>query len=75
MTIWYVHRREDGTIASAHGEPMEGYAEEALDDATNTEIQQWWAAINAPVPELTPAEKLEKAGLTVAELRSLLGLS
>lgn len=28
----------------------------------------------APTPELTPAEKLAAAGLTVAELRTLLGL-
>lgn len=28
----------------------------------------------APAPELTPAEKLAAAGLTVAELRTLLGL-
>lgn len=32
MTTWYVHRRDDNSIASAHGEPQVGYAEEALED-------------------------------------------
>lgn len=32
MTTWYVHRRDDNSIASAHGEPQPGYAEEALED-------------------------------------------
>ena len=31
--IWYVHRRNDGAIASAHAEPQEGYAEEALEES------------------------------------------
>ena len=31
MTVWYVHRREDGTIASAHEEMQPGYAEEIVD--------------------------------------------
>lgn len=30
--IWYVHRRQDGSIASAHAELQPGYATEALDD-------------------------------------------
>lgn len=30
--IWYVHRRSDGSIASAHAEPQAGYAEEAVED-------------------------------------------
>jgi hypothetical protein len=33
MTTWYVHRRDDNSIASAHGEPQPGYAEEALEDS------------------------------------------
>lgn len=49
MTVWYVHRRQDGTIASAHEEPQPGYAEEALDDAT-PELSAWWKAIRNPVP-------------------------
>lgn len=31
--IWYVRRREDGSIASAHQEPQPGYAEEALEES------------------------------------------
>lgn len=32
MTVWYVHRRKNGDIASAHQEPQLGYAEEAVDE-------------------------------------------
>jgi hypothetical protein len=49
------------------------------------EYQAWLAAGNTPEPDpepelpdpvvLTPAEKLKALGLTVAELKSLLGLS
>lgn len=39
MTSWYVHRRADGSIASAHEEPQPGYAEEALDDAASPELR------------------------------------
>ena len=34
MTTWYVHRRDDGSIASAHAEPQAGYAEEPVDEAS-----------------------------------------
>jgi hypothetical protein len=34
MTTWYVHRRADGSIASAHEEPQAGYAEERVDEAS-----------------------------------------
>lgn len=74
MTIWYVHRRDDGTIASAHGNPQTGYAEEALDDLTNSEIVEWFARVTAPVV-LTPQQKLEASGLTVDELKTLLGIT
>jgi len=73
MTVWYVHRREDGEIASAHGEPQEDYATEALDDEVDQEIINWFAKIKSP--PLTPAQKLEAAGLTIADLKSLLGLT
>jgi len=34
MTTWYVHRRSDGSVASAHQEVRPGYAEEALDQSS-----------------------------------------
>ena len=72
MTTWYVHRRDDGIIASVHGDPMEGYAEEAMED-TDPEFPKW-AKPQAPTPP-TPAQKLAAAGLTVDELKTLLGLA
>lgn len=47
MTVWYVHR--EGDAISYAGEFQEGYAEEALDDASNSEIQAFFAAAHAPV--------------------------
>ncbi len=55
-------------------------------DPANTDYAaylEWLAAGNTPepapepepVPELTPAEKLAASGLTVEELKGLLGLS
>jgi hypothetical protein len=55
-------------------------------DPANTDYAaylEWLAAGNTPepapepepVPELTPAEKLAASGLTVGELKQLLGLS
>ena len=73
MTIWYVHRNDSGKITYA-GVRQEGYSEEALDDETNQEIKDWFAEVNAVPPEPTPAEKLAAAGLTVNELKLLLGL-
>ena len=77
MTVWYVHRNDSGKIAYA-GEFQEGYSEEALDDATNQEIKDWFDKAYPPAPAPTPptpAEKLAAAGLTVADLKSLLGLT
>ena len=49
MTVWYVHRREDGSIASAHEEPQPGYAEEALDE-TVPDLAFFLDAARNPVP-------------------------
>ena len=74
MTIWYVHRRDDGVIASAHQEMQPDYATEALDDLTNQEIKDWFAKAYPSSLEPTPAEKLAKAGLTIEDLKTLLGI-
>ena len=52
MTVWYVSRREDGTIASAHAEPVAGYAEEALDE-TVPDLALFLSAARDPVPPTT----------------------
>ena len=54
-------------------------------DPANTDYAQYliWAETNTPTPadpipepvELTPAEKLANAGLSVDELKSLLGIN
>lgn len=51
-------------------------------DPANTDYQAYLAWIEegneplaAPAPDLTPAEKLAAAGLTIEELRELLGLA
>lgn len=51
MTTWYVHRRDDGSIASAHAEPQPGYAEEPV-DAQSAELQ---SLFKAPVPQTASA--------------------
>lgn len=65
MTIWFIHRRDDGTIASAHEgnivdgqavSPMPDYCSEALDDATDAEIQAFFAAADAAPRIITPRE-------------------
>lgn len=51
MATWFVHRRGDGSIASAHGDAQPGYAEETLDDAAG-ELAEWFvSAAIAPVPQ------------------------
>lgn len=48
MTVWYVHRRKDGSIASAHQEEQPDYATEALDDTSNAEIRAWLLSASLP---------------------------
>jgi hypothetical protein len=47
--IYFIHRREDGSIASIHGRFRKGYAEEALDDAA----PELAAFLKPPKPEDT----------------------
>ena len=57
MTIWYVHRRADGSIASAHEEPQPGYAEEAVAE-TAPALQALFAP---PIPQVAPAGRFMQA--------------
>jgi hypothetical protein len=58
--VRYVHRRDDGSIASAHEEPQKGYAEEALDTDKSAELV---AFLNpAPPPIITATEFLDRLG-------------
>lgn len=67
---------------SAAVERDDGYIVGPEDATAWAEYQEWLAAGNTPAPvptppppkELTPKEKLEAAGLTIDELKSLLGL-
>lgn len=66
MAVWYVARGpspgegEKGPIVSAHGTPQPGYAEEALDDATDAELQAYRGA-PAPVPRKVGAGSFFRA--------------
>jgi hypothetical protein len=42
-----------------------------LDDQSG-ELAAWFAAVNAPPPAKTPAQKLAEIGLTTADLKQLL---
>jgi hypothetical protein len=67
----YVERDASGAIRGVFACPQPGYAEEALHPDTPDVV----AYLNPPPPpEPTPLEKLEAAGLTVADLKVLLGL-
>jgi hypothetical protein len=44
------------------------------DDTTPVTQNELDAMMSQPVPELTPVKKLERSGLTVNELKELLGL-
>lgn len=61
MTIWYVHRRSDKSIASAHADRRPDYADEALDDETNTEIQAFRRLATDPVPDSVTKPQLIRA--------------
>lgn len=45
-----------------------------LDDSNPVSQEELDNMMSQPVPVLTPEEKLEQSGLTVADLKSLLGL-
>ena len=47
MTKWYVRRREDGSIASAHQEPQPGYADEPVDEQAS-ELTPLLRPVKAP---------------------------
>lgn len=49
MTVWYVHR-QGGTISAAFTYEQPGYADEALDDASNAEIITYRASVTAVSP-------------------------
>lgn len=65
MTVFYVHRRPDGSIDAAMGRIRPGYAEEPLDDS----IPELAAFLRppAPPPEATPLapEDMERLLLQV----------
>ena len=58
--IWYVRRRDDDSISSAHQEMQPGYAEEALDDQTDADLIAFLAAART-LPRRARHEALEEA--------------
>lgn len=65
----YVGRKEDGTIYGTWTVRQWEGQEELADDHADVV-----AFLNREVPEPTPEQKLARAGLTVDELKELLGL-
>lgn len=75
MTLWFVHRRADGAIASAHQvehldaqgrpvNPMPDYLDgEALDDATSVELQ----AFLKPIPAAAVLDAAALAATLIAK--------
>lgn len=61
MTTWYAHRRDDGTIASIHQEPQEGYAEEMLVEGESADLDEFIARTSNPVPPLASAGSFMRA--------------
>jgi hypothetical protein len=59
MSVWFVHRRDDGSISWAGQYVQPGYADEQLDDATSAELHTF---LNPPLvpPKPTPREWLER---------------
>ena len=68
MTIWYVHRNGGNAIVSANTVMQPGYATEALDDASNAEIQAYLITATA-VQDPSSADNLQK-GLKAVLLAS-----
>lgn len=60
MTVWYVHKRDDGGIASVHGDPQPGYAEEPMDDAASP-LKEWFENVRDPVPAVVTPWRLRVA--------------
>lgn len=61
----------DGTLANVrYDEPLP----QGFTPPTQADIDDAIAKLNAPPPALTPAEKLAAAGLTVNDLKILLGI-
>jgi hypothetical protein len=60
MSIWYVHRRANNSISSAHQQIQPGYAEEALDDTTSADLQAYLQGATTK-PDLSDPETLDKA--------------
>lgn len=72
--VWYVHRNADGGIASAHEEPQEGYAEEAVsEDATELRALLASARTIDPLAEKHAAldAKLAEVDAALADLAAL----
>lgn len=70
---------ENGSIAQKYVDGI--FTGEWCNTQSNQEYLEWLAEGNVPdpyvepeSPQLTPQQKLEASGLTVAELKSLLGL-
>lgn len=65
MKVWYVHRRDDGSIASAHEERQEDYATEELTEGKSGDLDTFLAAARAPATDPVAAKLAEIDGKLV----------